>query len=180
MAAYHSADALKAAHARKFGLIERAWRVEHQKLAYDLAKEMRYLVSGTISAKELRRRGHPFGRGRGRVSMTLFSDAGGAPSKRKYRAHKTRPVIPTPLLPINTQTGRLARSLRIIPEGGIGLQSFRLQFTAPEAAFVLARGGTRRMVARGYQTELKRRFAIMNRRTIYNARLKTLHIFYGT
>lgn len=177
MAVYTNAKALAAGQSRKFGLVVTAWRVEHRKLAYKIADEHLNLTGGSTSSKELARRGYPFGRRRGRITITLHSHGG---RRERFRASKVRSVIPTPLLPINRQSGRLQRSLRIIPEGGIGLQSFRIQFTAPHAPYVLAPGGTKRMVARGFRTEMRRRFAILNRQTIYQMRLRQLQILYGT
>lgn len=94
------------------------------------------LTSGTISTRELRRRGHPFAR-RGSTSIRTA----------------------TPLLPINFQTGRLQRSLRTFrrPFG------WQLQFTAPEAKFVLAPGGTKLMVPRKFWTEMRRRYDVAKR-----------------
>jgi len=178
MGKYTSGKALADAQKRKFGLITKAWRVQHKKTAYSLSREFLALTSGTVSSKELARRGHPFGRRRGRITLTAVNTMNGR--KVKYRAHKTKSITPTPLLPINRQSGRLQRSLRIIPEGGVGLQSFRIQFTAPHAKFVLAKGGTKRMVARGFQTEMRKRFATLNRQLHYKMRLEQLQILYGT
>lgn len=167
-------DPLKLAAAQKTraGVVVRSVRALHRKLVYEMADEMIALASGTISSRELARRGHPFGRRRGRISLTLNTSGRSA----KYRGRAG--VVPTPLLPINRQTGALVKSLRVIPESGIGLQSYRAQFTAPHAKFVLAKGGTRRMVARGYWPELRKRFQPKNRQMIYEARLAILRASY--
>ena len=176
MATFTSAITLAASQKRRTGLVVAAVRLEHKKLAQRMADRMIDLASGTISSAELASRGHPFGRKKGRITLSLYSQG---MQKQRYRAHKTRPVTPTPLLPINRQSGRLIRSLRIIPEHYTGGQSYRVQFTAPHAKFVLAAGGTKSMVARGYRTEIRKQFRSENSKTIYQMRLQALRLQYG-
>lgn len=98
------------------------------------------LTSGSVSTAQLIRMGHPFGRravrpgrgGRGRIRGNL------------------------PRLPINKQTGDLQKSL-ILPifQTARGFE-YRLQFTKDYASFVLAPGGSRTTVARGFFPELFR------------------------
>jgi hypothetical protein len=110
-------------------------------------EEAEKLTSGTTSTRELTQAGHPFARarganrfgGRGRGTVSLM---------RSY-----------PLVPINEQSGRLRRSWRIFrrrdPEKGS--VAFQLQNIAPESKYVLAPGGTARMIDRGFWNELNRR-----------------------
>lgn len=176
MAVFHSASHLAASQSKRFHKVVRAWKVEHRTMAVGLGGWMQDQVSGGISTKELRRRGHPFGRRRGRNTLKLIGGSKG--SQQRFRT-TTKSKIATPLLPINYQTGKLRRSFRIIPEQGFGLQSYRLQFTAKHAKFVLRQGGTKKMVARGYWTAVRAEWKSRNRKMIYSMRLRQLQIMYG-
>jgi hypothetical protein len=83
-----------------------------------------------------------------------------------------------PKLPINRQTGRLQQSLRITKVSG-GIQSYRLEFMAPHAKYVLAQRGTRKMVARGFWTAVKTDWESRNRQLYYDMKLRQLQIMYG-
>lgn len=100
------------------------------------------LTSGKVSTAQLRRMGHPFARAR---ALVRTRGKGGRRS-------------PVPKLPINRQTGRLQESLTVQKryDGPRG-QVIVLYFGAKHAKFVLALGGTRRMVARGFWRELLKR-----------------------
>lgn len=176
MATFASARSLAASQSKRFGLVSRAIRVEHKKLVHTVADRMVDMASGRISTKELARRGHPFGRKKGRITMTVKS---AATANQRFRAHKTRPVVPTPLMPINRQSGELIRSLRIIPEHGGAQQSYRVQFTSPHAV-VLSPGGTKNMVARGYWPAVKRVQKSENAKTVYQMRLLALKLMYAS
>lgn len=171
MGTYHSAAALAHAHERKFGLIKKAFRVRKKEQATKTADFMRKMVSGTITTKELARRGHPFGRGRGRFTVT--ASHGGV--RQKFRVRHRKPRIPTPHLPYNEQSGRLKRSLRTISE--MGGASYRIQFTAPYA-FTL--GPTKNTIDRGYRKAVNAYCTSLNRQTTYDMRLDALRIQYGT
>ena len=142
----------------------------------DVADHMIDQVSGGISSKELRRRGHPFGRRKNRVTTPMY---GRGMVKQGHRVHKTKVTTPTPLLPINRQKGTLAKSFRVIPEQGIGLQSFRMQFTARHAKFILNPKGTKKMVGRGYWPAIRRYWTSRNKKLIYQMRLRQLQIMYA-
>lgn len=176
MATFHDAAVLAASQDRRFGLVGASFRVEQRELAIKIADVMLDLTSGGISTAELKRRGHPFGKGKGRISLSLKE--GGR--SRRYRTFKPPLVItPTPLLPINKQRGTLQRSLRVIPEHYGDRTSFRVQFTAPHAKYVLKRGGTALMVDRGYWPELRIRAQKLKAKSIYQMRLNELRIMYG-
>lgn len=175
MAVFRSAQVLANSQQNRSRKVVHAWKIEHKKMAGDLGRDMQDMVSGSVKTKELRRRGHPFGRRKGRISLKLYRNTG---RKQTWRAGpKSR--VPTPLLPINLQSGRLRRSFRIIPQTGIGVQSFRLQFTARHSKFVLAQGGTKKMVARGYWSAVRVAWKSRNRKMVYQMRLRQLQIMYG-
>lgn len=175
MPVFHSASALANSQQSRSHKVVRAWKIEHKRMVDTMGKFMQDTVSGPIKTKELRRRGHPFGRRRGRISLKLYQNTG---RKQTFRAGpKSR--VPTPLLPINYQTGKLRRSFRIIPQMGMGVQSFRLQFTARHSKFVLAQGGTKKVVARGYWSAVRTEWKSRNKKMVYQMRLRQLQIMYG-
>jgi hypothetical protein len=100
-------------------------------LAEQMKEEAIKLTSGTVSTAQLRAMGHPFA--------------------RRHPGSLAR-------LPINRQSGGLQRSIRIMPRTVAGEEGFQLQFTSPHSKYVLRRMGTRKMVARGFWSEMKRRF----------------------
>lgn len=104
------------------------------------------LTSGTVSSATLAEMGHPFGRN---------------PAKGRRKGSMRGNL---PRLPINRQTGALQKSLRIIPTPS----GWRLQFTAPHSPFILAPGGTRKMVARGFWSALRSYMAPSLRRELKN------------
>lgn len=115
----------------------RSLRLGTAHLAQAMKSEAIALTSGGISTAELRARGHPFGRGARR---------------------STRLRIPTPLLPINLQSGRLQRSLRVFRRQAQGEHYLQLQFTAPQSKYVLRPGGTTKMVDRGFWKAMRARY----------------------
>lgn len=142
MATFRSGKALLQHQERRHRLVFRLMREEHEAMVDDVREDAFDLTSGNVSTKQLRRKGHPFARSR---SLVRTTGKGGRRS-------------PVPKLPINRQTGRLRRSLTVHKryDGPRG-QVIVLYFAAPHARFVLALGGTRRMVARGFWRELMKR-----------------------
>ena len=118
-------------------------------------EEAERLTSGPRrTARDLRRAGHPFRRNRLRA---IGRRGGGGLSL----------MAAWPLLPIGRQSGRLRRSFRIFRRGdGV----WRMQNIAPHSPAVLAPGGTKNMVRRGFWEEL-------NRRTIRKVRQKRLELW---
>lgn len=155
---------LAASQARRFRLTSQSWRIEHKRMAEKLYGDMQWLTSGRVSTATLRRLGHPFSRRRAR----------GFKGGVKGRVAS----IGVPKLPINRQTGQLQRSLRMTSVPG-GIQSYRLEFLAPHAKYVLAQRGTRKMVARGFWTAVRGKWVSRNRQLIYDMRLLQLKRFYG-
>jgi hypothetical protein len=92
------------------------------------------LTGGMIKSRQLAAMGHPFARGRGNAG--------------RMRG-KLRP------LPINVQSGKLRRSMRSRGYKKLGFEVLSSQ--VPYARFILAEGGTRKMVARGLKKEAQRR-----------------------
>lgn len=122
----------------------------------------RKLLSGHRSTAELRRRGHPFarrhlGQGKGRF-------------------------IPTAKLPINRQSGRLIRGLKMVSRGSIGrfvgdgTVTKRVEFHGvPYSKFVLRKGGTKFMVDRGFWDAIERERKRRASRTQVHARIRRIN-----
>jgi hypothetical protein len=87
------------------------------------------MTSGTTSAAELRKRGHPFSR--------------------------RRPQN-VPRLPINRQTGGLQSAMRIVRRVNGETEQIYLSVNHPHA-IVLRKGGTANMIDRGFMEEYNRR-----------------------
>ena len=109
--------------------IPRSVRAEDERQAELAKKDALMLVSGTVP-REVINRTRPFSRRR--------------PSGMRR-------------LPINAHSNRLRNSLRKMSRTVGGRRVKDIFFTAPYAPFILARGGTRTMVARGYMAEMNRR-----------------------
>ncbi len=101
-----------------------------QQARRDLHKEM----SGSVKTDALRKMGHPYGRG-----GSAGSAGRGQRGNRRGRAR----LAPNP---INTQTGRLRRSI-YLTERTPG--NWYLGSTAPYAKYQLSPTGTSRMIRRG-------------------------------
>jgi len=140
MATFTNPRQLASHQRRRAQNVRRSLTIEAASLVRGQKEEALKLTSGTVSTKRLSQMGHPFGR------MTTGN-------KRKGRMRGT-----LARLPINRQTGRLQQSLRVFHRYEGGNVVWRLQFMAPHGKFVLARGGTRKMVARGFWTALRKRY----------------------
>ena len=156
MARYTDPYALVRAQKSLFAAVEARAKVLHRRMVVEIAKTVTAdLLSGTTTTKELRNAGHPFARRK-------LSRRGYSRTSEK-RGHRLSEKVSMgygqafPLLPINKQTGRLARSMRLV--GAIApssAQALSLTMTAPYAPFILGPKGTRRMVARGFQAAKRR------------------------
>lgn len=140
MATHKSATALKIAQAKRFANFVGDIHEAHKALVEAAHDDAQELTSGTVTAKQLRREGHPFGR-----SFSGTQRGGNARGRRRR-----------PRLPINRQTGHLQRSRYLSGPTG-GNKRYRLGHNAPHARFVLRPGGTRFMVDRGYFAEIRSR-----------------------
>ena len=146
-------------HAARLEVLRRSMRARHRTLVEEMAEEATKLTGGSITSAQLRAMGHPFARRR----------------KKSLRALRK--------LPINVQSGRLQRSMRIISEKTAGkVQSYRLQFTS-RSSIVLRKKGTKFMVARGFWTAMnhayKRKRAALLRRNDYESSLQALRAKYA-
>lgn len=159
MGTYRKSASLASAQARRFSRIERSIQIEHRRLAEEMLGVAIQQTSGQISSAELRRRGHPFGRGMGRRNL-----------KRGLRGG-VRGVAPK--LPINAQTGALRRSWRLFRRTAAHGLVYQLQPTHPHA-IVLLPGGTKRMVARGFWTTMRQEFRKRNRLAVQRMRYQAL------
>jgi hypothetical protein len=108
--------------------VKRSLRIRMEMLREEMKREAVRQTSGTVSTAELAAMGHPFSR---RRPGTL------------------------PRLPINLQTGKLQKSLRVMPRIVRGEPGFQLQFMAPYSKFVLRPYGTTVMVARGFWAAMR-------------------------
>lgn len=123
----------------RFDRDDRHLLIEHDELVQDMQAEARGLTSGTTSTATLIRMGHPLGRrlgGRKRGSL--------------------------PTLPINAQTGKLRGSWRRYKVDLSGKTYYDVIPTVPYAKYVLAVGGTTKMVARGFWREMRKRWRKRN------------------
>ena len=106
------------------------------------------LTSGTVSSSTLRKMGHPFGR----------SSSG-----------KLRGGIPT--LPINVQSGKLRKSVNMkLLWRNVRGESYGLYFSVGYAKYILSKGGTKFMVARGFQGEMEKRWKARKKAMIQHLR----------
>lgn len=149
-------------------------KVMHRDAVRGLASEVHAeLLSGTTSTNELRRMGHPFARRK--LSRRGFERTA-LKGRRRLSVHVRSGVgIAIPKLPINRQTGELARSMRMraVPNGSAS-QELQLGFTAEYAKFILGEKGTRRMVARGFQAAKRKLDTRMNKRLSRDLKLMIL------
>lgn len=133
MATFRDPKALLRAQGARFARIQADLEIEHEALAKDMKSEAIGLTSGTVSTSTLERLGHPFGR---------------RASGRK------RGRLPT--LPINKQSGKLRAGFRIYKISLQGITHRDVMNIVPYAKYVLAIGGSTRVVARGFYRELRK------------------------
>lgn len=146
---FHSADALLRHQRQRFSRVRHIAQAEHLQLTEEMRQDAIDLSSGNVSTKTLRKLGHPFGR---RASGRMRG------LKGKHRIQGFR----VPLLPINRQEGNLRSGWRLAKSRSANLQWADLSNVAPYAKYVLAIGGTKRMVSRGFWQELKKRWRKRN------------------
>lgn len=129
----------------------------HRDIAIQGLQDYRELTSGRLTKRQTR---GAFARGQSPAKSTPT----GTRRRLTTRQLKNRGLKGAiPLLPVNVQSGRLLRSMRLRQVPG-GVQSFVVGPTsaAGRSMFVLTPGGTRRMVSRGVHDEVKRRFRARN------------------
>lgn len=137
---------------------------EVERIARESVQDGINLSGGRITTKQLRRMGHPYGRG----TSAAASTPGGLKRGTRGKA---------PLLPINQQSGQLRRGWKMRSQGGPGRRSYIIYNTAKHSRYILSPWGTKKMVgrtiwghpskARGAPTGLMARYA--------RARIKALH-----
>lgn len=126
--------------------VRRSILIAQEENVADVKEEARRLTSGHVSSKTLANLGHPFGRGY----------AGYERSKSGF-LRRYPPKVAIAPLPINTQSGELARSLRVFRRSSGGTVAHQLQFTSPHAV-VVRPGGTSRMIDRGFWQALRKKY----------------------
>jgi hypothetical protein len=150
------------AQKERFDRIQKDMLAMHKELADAGLGDMQELTSGTVSSATLARLGHPFGRGEDSSKSTPKGRFRGA-SKAKFSKFGFKGQVP--LLPINVQSGRLKAALRSRKVSRPGaIQAFENGAPGvPYEKYILSPTGTRRMVARGFWTEVTRRWKARNK-----------------
>lgn len=122
----------------------------HRVMALEVKADFVRATSGTISTKELRRAGHPFGRSAGGRMRGLAGSVKKGPGGRPRRGFVRKKY---PVNPINRQTGKLQRSIKIRPYFDFRtIQAYDIYADAPYARYVMHPLGTSKMVGRGVLT----------------------------
>lgn len=137
----------------------------HREMVRGVVEDHVTYTGGTLSAQDLARLGHPYARragglgSRGAIrNASRYAGRGlsGWETKGGKWTRSTRTQIrrggAMSGLPINQNTGRLRRSLFVAGPSGSN-HEYRVGFRIPYAAFVLAPGGTSKMVARGFYSD---------------------------
>lgn len=130
----------------------------HEALAQAGEKDLRELLSGTLTRSQTM---GAFARG---ASPSASTPTGRRREPTRRQMARRGLVGSVPLNPVNEQSGDLLRGVTLRRAQAAAMQSFDLGIDGVEyAKYVLAIGGTERMVARRVQAELKRRFGPRNR-----------------
>ena len=161
MGRYSNPVALHDAQVARFARLDMDARRGHQDLAIQGLADMVQLTGGRLSKRDLRRMGGPYARGSSDPKSALFSKARGSTRRIVAKGRKVRQ--PAPLLPINAQSNRLRRSMRLTRVSG-GTQAFAVgpDASAGRSINVLKPGGTKNMVARGFWEEVRKRWKARN------------------
>jgi len=142
------------AQVERFEAQKLTMRSGHELLATEGLEDSKSLTAGQPSGKArlamLRQEGHPFGRGAGASASTTFGRRRGGKGSM-------------PLLPIGEISGRLHNALVKRKTAGVGSQNFGLFAPVPYAKYILGDSGTRKMVGRGFQAEIRRRWRPRNK-----------------
>lgn len=104
----------------------------HEEIAKGGREDLVGVTGGSISSRQLRLMGHPYGRG----------------ASAKQRGDTKLMRKKAPLLPINKQTGKLRGGVFLRRASG-GTQSFDVGSSAKHSAFIFHPAGTKKMVGRG-------------------------------
>lgn len=132
-----------------------------QKATHELAKggqaDFLALTIGTISEKQLRQMGHPFGRTARVINTKKLNGFVGLNENRVGKSGKLGQRADlqqikgqrVQLLPINRQSGKLRRGIALMKRATGGNPSYDLFSGVPHAKHVLALEGTKHMKARG-------------------------------
>lgn len=125
--------------------VARSARIEHEHLVEDMKQDAIVLASGPYTERDLREMDHPYARRHG------------------------NPLLP--LLPININTGRLLRSMRVFRRKTMAGTIWQLQYMMPYSKFVLAPEGTLYMFPRGYWVALRDRYQAHVKRMLREVRI---------
>ena len=148
MAKFSDPVALYRSQKKFFDTFPRTVREMHRVIVAEARNDAVQLTSGGIKSKTLRAMGHPFGR-----------TSGG----------KFKGGVDT--LPINVQSGRLRSSVNMkLLWRNVRGESYGLYFSTGYAKYILSKGGTKFMVARGFQGEMKKRWTARKKAMIQHLR----------
>jgi hypothetical protein len=161
----------------RFDKVQASGRQMHRMIAEEGYKDWVELVSGDgpsgkARLQVLRALGHPFGR-YANASVASAARAAHAKAgtmvdgKRRGSSASDRKSLglkgELPLLPIGVITGRLRRSIRIKPSS-VSPQQFKVgAFNPGKSGFALLDGGTVKVVSRGINAEVRKRFRARNK-----------------
>lgn len=175
MPVVHNNPALLATiQAKRLALVPQIAKRLHTRLTLHMLRHGAELTAGSITTAELRAAGHPFARRK--LSRRGFLRERVGRGQRLVSRHSFGQSFP--LLPINRQSGKLQRSLSVrVNRATATEQDIAFHATAPYAKYILAPGGTRLMVARGFRQEMNRRFRYENTHFYhdFNLALLALH-----
>ncbi len=136
-----------------------------QKMEYDMTKihmeivrggreDLYNLTAGSITTKQLRAMGHPFGRGLSSKSSTASGLMRGNRAGRRSKQFTGKRFVNP--LPINKQSGQLRRGIFMHRTSG-GTLSYEVGSAAPYEPYILSPSGTTKMVGRGIFGVIKQR-----------------------
>lgn len=121
-----------------------------QKFRDQIEHDAQQLLSGTTSSRELRDLNYPFGRGMSKLGPRGFH----------------------PRLPINQQSRSLYQALQVRYYRSQRTHEIRVSFRRVKSLPVLTPKGTRRMKARGFWAELRRRQVRRQRQLAHSIKIQ--------
>jgi hypothetical protein len=143
----------------RFAMVTLTMNQAHEQLAEGGYEDFRDQTKGSLKSDQLAAIGHPYKRRTGPLDIRALKGFVGLNENevnkktgKRYRRGSLQQVTNTGTvkdLPINIQTGRLRRGIRIVSRRIAGNRVFDLYSDAPHAAFALAVDGTKYVRPRG-------------------------------
>jgi len=136
----------------------------HRMVCEASERDLEAILSGTLTRQQTR---GAFARGQSPALRT----ATGRRRQLTDRQRKSRGIKGSvPVNPVNVQTGKLKKGVRL-NKGTKGLQSYSLAIEGVDyAPWILADGGTSKMVSRQVRAELKKAFGPRNKALVDHLR----------